>query len=248
MSLARHATPGDREAAIKTLADAFATDPIFTHLFDTDGQRAEHDLMLEVMTIAYDAFVRNGHTYVADELGAALWSPPGITTDTEAMSGFFGARAIPERMEAAIPHFIEMAEWHPAEPHFYLQFIGARSAARGQGLGSLLLERVLRICDAESIPAYLEATTPRSAALYARPGSSSSRRSGSPTACRCYRCCGRPRAVNTAADAAARAADAHHTSSYRPVASTIAPVEGPAMVRPIRKPRIITPDARPASR
>ena len=86
------------------------------------------------------------------------------------MSGFFGARAIPERMEAAIPHFIEMAEWHPDEPHFYLQFVGARATARGQGLGSLLLERVLRICDAESIPAYLEATTPRSAALYARHG------------------------------------------------------------------------------
>ena len=170
MSLARHATPGDRKAAIKTLADAFATDPIFTHLFDTDGQRAEHGLMVEVMTIAYDAFVLNGHTYVVDQLGAALWSPPGVTTDTEAMSGFFGARAIPERMEAAIPHFIEMAEWHPDEPHFYLQFIGARATARGQGLGSLLLERVLRICDAESIPAYLEATTPRSAALYARHG------------------------------------------------------------------------------
>ena len=72
MSLARHATPGDREAAIETLADAFATDPIFAHLFDTDGQRAEHDLMVEVMTIAYDAFVLNGHTYVADQLGAAL--------------------------------------------------------------------------------------------------------------------------------------------------------------------------------
>ena len=176
MSLARHATPGDREAAIETLADAFATDPIFTHLFDTDGRRAEHDLMIEVMTIAYDAFVLNGHTYVVDQLGAALWSPPGVTTDTEAMSGFFGARAIPERMEAAIPHFIEMAEWHPDEPHFYLQFIGARATARGQGLGSLLLERVLRICDAESIPAYLEATTSPVTCVFSSNNSTSRRR------------------------------------------------------------------------
>ena len=48
--------------------------------------------------------------------------------------------------------------------------IGARSDARGQGLGSLLLEHVHAVCDREGIPAYLEASTPRSAALYARHG------------------------------------------------------------------------------
>lgn len=170
MSQARHALPSDRDAAIETLADAFSTDPVFAHLFDPDGRRAEHGLMVEVMTIAYDTFVVNGHTYVVDGLGAALWTPPGVKTDTEAMSGFFGEHSIPERMEAAFPHFIEMAEWHPTEPHFYLQFIGARAGARGQGLGTLMLERVLRVCDDEAVPAYLEASTPQSAALYARHG------------------------------------------------------------------------------
>ncbi|MEO0494975.1 MAG: GNAT family N-acetyltransferase [Actinomycetota bacterium] len=170
MTLARHAVPADRETAIATLGDAFSTDPLFAHLFDPDQRQADDALMREVMTIAYDAFVVNGHSYVVDDRGAALWSPPGVTTDTDAMSGFFGERAIPDRVEAAVPHFIELAEWHPTEPHFYLQFIGARSSARGQGLGSLMLERVLRICDAEALPAYLEATTPQSAALYARHG------------------------------------------------------------------------------
>lgn len=170
MTQARHALPADRDAAIETLADAFSTDPVFAHLFDPDGRQADHDLMVEVMTIAYDAFTVNGHVYVVDERGAALWSPPGVATNTDAMSAFFGERSIPERMEAAVPHFIEMAEWHPEEPHFYLQFIGARATARGQGLGSSMLERVLQVCDAESLPAYLEASTPQSAALYARHG------------------------------------------------------------------------------
>jgi GNAT superfamily N-acetyltransferase len=130
----------------------------------------EHDLMVEAMTIAYECFIVNGHTYVVDAQGAALWTPPGLRTDTEAMSAFFGERSIPDRMETALPGFIEMAECHPDEPHFYLQFIGARSTARGQGVGSLLLERVLRTCDDEGVPAYLEASTPRSAALYERHG------------------------------------------------------------------------------
>lgn len=170
MTTARHSRPDDRAAAITTLADAFATDPIFAHLFDPAGVRAADELMVDVMSVAYDAFFVNGHTYVIDDRGAALWSPPGVKTNTDAMSEFFGEHSIPERMEAAFPRFLEMAEWHPEEPHFYLQFIGARSEARGQGLGTLLLQRVLRVCDEEALPAYLEASTPQSAALYARHG------------------------------------------------------------------------------
>ena len=170
MSGARHALPTDRDAAIETLADAFSTDPVFTLLFDPDQNRVDHDVMVEAMTIAYDCFVVNGHTYVLDERGAALWTPPGLHTDTEALSAFFGEHSIPERMEQALPGFVEMGECHPGEPHFYLQFVGARSSARGQGVGTQLLRRVLRVCDEEGLPAYLEASTPRSAVLYERHG------------------------------------------------------------------------------
>lgn len=170
MTTARHALPSDRDAAIDALAEAFSTDPVFRLLFAPNHGPVDHKLMLEAMGVAYDCFVVNGHTYVLDDAGAALWSPPGIQTDTEAMSTFFGERSIPERMETAFPGFVEMAECHPDEPHFYLQFVGARRRAQGTGVGSRLLGRVLRICDDEGVPAYLEATTSRSAALYARHG------------------------------------------------------------------------------
>lgn len=170
MTVARHAVPQDRGAAVAALASAFSTDPIFTYLFDPAVAEVDATLMTEVMEIVYDTFVINGHTYVVDDLGAAVWSPPGITTDTEAMSAFFGERSIPDRMATALPGFIEMVEVHPTEPHFYLQFIGTHAAGRGRGVGSRLLDRVLSVCDTEGIPAYLEASTPRSAALYARHG------------------------------------------------------------------------------
>jgi ribosomal protein S18 acetylase RimI-like enzyme len=63
-----------------------------------------------------------------------------------------------------------MEEQHPAEPHWYLFFLGTRPERRSRGLGSALLRPVLDACDAQGLPAYLEATSERSAALYVRHG------------------------------------------------------------------------------
>jgi GNAT superfamily N-acetyltransferase len=43
-------------------------------------------------------------------------------------------------------------------------------AAQGRGLGAALLTPVLERCDADGLPAYLEASSPRSAVLYERLG------------------------------------------------------------------------------
>ena len=63
-----------------------------------------------------------------------------------------------------------MDDVHPEEPHRYLFSIGVRSTARGRGLGGKLLATALADTDAAGEPAYLEATSPRSRALYARHG------------------------------------------------------------------------------
>jgi GNAT superfamily N-acetyltransferase len=47
---------------------------------------------------------------------------------------------------------------HPTTPHWYLNKLGAASAARGQGLASALLSAQLCHCDNTATPAYLEAT------------------------------------------------------------------------------------------
>jgi predicted GNAT family N-acyltransferase len=59
---------------------------------------------------------------------------------------------------------------HPREPHFYLQFAGVAPGRQGLGIGSALLRPVLDRCDAEAMPAYLEATSPRNRAFYERHG------------------------------------------------------------------------------
>lgn len=60
-----------------------------------------------------------------------------------------------------------MALPHPDEPHLYLASMAVVPESRGHGVGSALLRH--RLAQARQ-PVYLEASTPRSAALYARHG------------------------------------------------------------------------------
>jgi GNAT superfamily N-acetyltransferase len=59
---------------------------------------------------------------------------------------------------------------HPGGPHDYLMLMGVLPGWRGRGLGSRLLRQRLEWLDACGSPAYLEATSPASRALYARHG------------------------------------------------------------------------------
>jgi ribosomal protein S18 acetylase RimI-like enzyme len=60
---------------------------------------------------------------------------------------------------------------HPDDrPHWYLPTLGVEPDSQGRGLGSRLMRPVLDRCDSERLPAYLEASSPRSRALYERHG------------------------------------------------------------------------------
>jgi GNAT superfamily N-acetyltransferase len=59
---------------------------------------------------------------------------------------------------------------HLREPHYYVRIVGVRSALQGHGLGSALMQPTLQQADSAGLPAYIEASTERSAALYERLG------------------------------------------------------------------------------
>ncbi len=58
----------------------------------------------------------------------------------------------------------------PAEPAFHLFYLAVLPEARGQGIGSSLLQPVLKHCDAEGIPAYLENSNSINLKFYERQG------------------------------------------------------------------------------
>jgi ribosomal protein S18 acetylase RimI-like enzyme len=60
--------------------------------------------------------------------------------------------------------------YHRHKAHWHLPLIGVAAAAQGQGIDDALLAHTLARCDADELPAYLKATSPRNVALYERHG------------------------------------------------------------------------------
>jgi GNAT superfamily N-acetyltransferase len=63
-----------------------------------------------------------------------------------------------------------MERRHLREPHYYVRDVGVLPDMQGKGLGSALMRPTLDRCDREGLPAYLEASSERNAALYERLG------------------------------------------------------------------------------
>ena len=110
----------------------------------------------------------HGGAYALEDFrGAALWYPPSVTPDTEALREI-GQEAGITRKVAAV--FGELAAYEPDEPHWYLRQIGVDPAWQGRGLGGTLLAAAFEVIDRAGEAAYLEATTPGSRDLYERHG------------------------------------------------------------------------------
>jgi GNAT superfamily N-acetyltransferase len=107
---------------------------------------------------------------VGDFMGAALWVPPGAHTDEEAMGKIFEKHIEQPRLGEVYALFEKMAEYHPAEPHWYLPLIGVDPVFQRRGLGSALMQHGVAACDRGRTLAYLEATGPASVPLYRRHG------------------------------------------------------------------------------
>jgi GNAT superfamily N-acetyltransferase len=106
----------------------------------------------------------------ADFCGTALWLPPGVHPNGEALERVFRDTAEPEHLDDLLGTFEKMEQWHPEEPHWYLPIIGVEPNAQGKGLGAELMRHALVRCDQERALAYLESSNPRNISLYLRHG------------------------------------------------------------------------------
>jgi GNAT superfamily N-acetyltransferase len=107
---------------------------------------------------------------VDDYGGVALWLPPGVGSDEETMGALI-SEAVPADDQPEVADFMDqVGELHPTESHWYLPLIGVDVTKQGRGYGAALLSHALERCDRDRLPAYLEATSPRNKALYARHG------------------------------------------------------------------------------
>lgn len=165
------AGPTDVDVTVATLHEAFRHDPISAWIFpDLDERERLHPGFMRLFT---ELALTTGEVYLADGGdGVAIWFPvtPGDHGDAA-----FGERIAEQCGPANAPRAQAldeaMAKYHPAEePHLYLNFLAVRPDRQGQGVGAALLRERFVDLDATGQPSYLEASSARSAALYARVG------------------------------------------------------------------------------
>jgi ribosomal protein S18 acetylase RimI-like enzyme len=165
----RSATSAEIPRAVAAIVAAFLTDPPARFAWPSPLD------YLQAMPLATREFAgscfEHGTAYVtADFSGAALWLPPGVEPNGEALAKTFRETAQREHLDDLLATFEKMEHSHPREPHWYLPQIGVDPTAQGRGLGAALMRHALARCDQERALAYLEASKPANVPFYQRHG------------------------------------------------------------------------------
>jgi ribosomal protein S18 acetylase RimI-like enzyme len=163
----RPADGDDAPAVVRILAESFHDDPVSGWVFADPERRVErHRAMFAVFV---EFALSAGRVYRAGDAGAAIWLDPDRVEN-------LGERVVAALGDAdgAGGRFGQLGELmdvhHPQGPHAYLPFIGVVPDQRNRGLGGAMLAHHLAVVDGLGLPAYLEASAPRSRQLYRRHG------------------------------------------------------------------------------
>lgn len=165
------ATAQQAPALARLIATAFAPMPIVAWLIPPPGDRVT--ILARYFRILVEHATTIGHVDVLpDRTAVAVWLPAG-QPDLPTITDY------PARRAAACGPYTDrftqldhvMHTHHPTSPpHDHLAFLAVRPTRHNTGLGSLLLAHRHRLLDHTARPAYLEASTMRSARLYQRHG------------------------------------------------------------------------------
>lgn len=154
------------------LGAAFFDDPIFGWLIGGGSSRRAR--LERYFAIQLVHSLADGCVWTSEGLqGAALCMPPDkwrLPPKLMMAHGAQFARVFRRRLPRAVGLLTAVERRHLRGAHYYFANIGVTPDAQGRGLGSRLMRPTLDRCDEEGLPAYLEASSARNAALYERLG------------------------------------------------------------------------------
>jgi hypothetical protein len=130
------ARPTDMEPSISVMVRAFAADPVARWMY-RDPQRYLVYFGRFIRAFAGTAFSTGTAWCFESNLGAALWLPPEVKPDTDAVASILG-ESVPRDLTADVNSmFAEMTAYHPHHPHWYLRqsVLNPTSTARGLDRG-----------------------------------------------------------------------------------------------------------------
>jgi hypothetical protein len=152
------------DEAIRIITEAFADDPVINW---TCNHPPALDLFFRV---TLPVFIPHQLTYLDPQgRGGAAWLGPNqklkwpITLSSVFKILKLGGLTGVYRM---LMSGAKTEQYHPKTPHYYLFAIGVIPGNKGQGIGTALISHILKQCDAEGMPAYLENSKEENLAFY----------------------------------------------------------------------------------
>jgi ribosomal protein S18 acetylase RimI-like enzyme len=162
-------TASDEASIIDVLVRANWADPAARWVWPDSQQFLTHFPSF-VRAFGGKAFAHGSAYYVDGYTGAALWLPPDVHPDENALIALLQRTVSEQIQKDFFPVFEQMGRYHPSEPHWYLPLMGVDPSQQGKGFGSALLHHTLFQPDRDNKLAYLESSNPRNISLYKRHG------------------------------------------------------------------------------
>ncbi|MCP2163278.1 GNAT family N-acetyltransferase [Goodfellowiella coeruleoviolacea] len=172
----RPAGPADLDRVLLAHRAAFADEAVVTWAMPTTA--ADQERVTSLYRASLTAALHDDEVLLAQRrdgtvVGLSVWLvlPSAERVRREAAElAELAAREPDLGLRRAVTVMTLVADRHPDTPHLYLSAMAVLPDGRGRGVGGAMLRHRLARADAEAQPSYLEASTARSAALYARHG------------------------------------------------------------------------------
>lgn len=166
------ASPADTAALSQVIAEAFHDLPPAWWLIPDPGQR--RDIFPGYFALLIEQAMATGmvHTTLG-RTAVALWLPVAAEGPGQPGNSYSArlAQVAGGHTERFAAFDAELDDHHPAgTAHHYLAILAVRPGVQGQGIGTALLRAHHATLDGAGTPAYLEASSERSRALYLRHG------------------------------------------------------------------------------
>jgi ribosomal protein S18 acetylase RimI-like enzyme len=163
------ATASDEASVIAAVVLAFSADPAARWTWPESNQFLTHFPSF-VKVFGGNAFDHRSAYYLDGYAGAALWLPPDVHPDQDALMALLQRTGSTRFQRDGVAVLEQMGQYHPQEPHWYLPFIGVDPFHQGKGCGAALMQYALIPCDRDHTLAYLESSNPKNIPLYERHG------------------------------------------------------------------------------
>jgi len=157
-------------ASAKSLASAFYDDPVVGFAWPNDGKRLRQAELLFATQLRL-LWSRREVDSDPDFGSVAVWARPDEWEfPNKIVPRYLLTAARSQVRVAALLAYFRTDRLHPAEPHWYLEFLGTVPQMQGRGLGGHVLDAGLARADETGLPVWTWSSNARNLPFYRRHG------------------------------------------------------------------------------